>query len=114
MPVGDEGLSAVEHPLVSLADGRATRAPSIGAGARLGETPGADPFAGREFGNVLFALLFIAGDKDVVRTKGRVRGNDDADRTINAREFFDRDYIFDIAHSSAAIFGGKDHSQETQ
>src|ERR1700691_2300200 len=41
-------------------------------------------------------------------------GDDDADGTIHAREFFDGSYIFDVAHAGATIFGRKNRSQQAE
>src|ERR1019366_2335570 len=77
--VRDKSLRAVEHPLLALANGRAARAASAGAGARFGQSPCPDEFACGQLGNVLALLLFVAGEKDVVRTQRSVRRDDDAD-----------------------------------
>ena len=39
-------------------------------------------------------------------------GDDDADRSVDAREFFDRGDVLDIAHAGAAVLGGENHSEE--
>ncbi len=114
MSVGDERLAAVQHPLIALADGRAARASGVGAGTGFGESPAADPFAGREFGNVLPALLFVAGDEDVVRAERGMCSYDDADRSVDARELLDGDDVLDVAHARAAEFGGKNGAQQAE
>ena len=43
--VGDEGLGAVDHPLVAVALGGGADPGDVGAGARLGDPEGADQLA---------------------------------------------------------------------
>ena len=83
--VGDEGLVAVENPAFFGADGGGAGRAGVGAGARLGESPGAEPLAAGEEGDVLLALSVCAGKKDVVGTEGIVRGDDDTDRPVDGR-----------------------------
>ena len=66
MAVSDKGLVPVQHPAIAFADGGRPRASGIGTGTGLGQSPGAEPFAGSQPGNVLALLLFVAGDKYVV------------------------------------------------
>ena len=43
-----------------------------------------------------------------------MRRDDDADRAIHAREFFDGGDVFHIAHARAAVLGGKNRSQQPE
>ncbi len=67
--VGDEGLGAVEHPLVASAYRRAARAARIRTRARLRQPPCAEELAAGQLGNVFAFLLFIAGHEDVIAAK---------------------------------------------
>src|SRR5579862_5111947 len=53
---------------------------------------------------ILFFLCFGAKFEDVVRAERVVRGDNDADRAVHAREFFDGNHVFDVAEASAAVF----------
>ena len=110
--VGDEGLVAVEDPLVAFADGGGAGGGGVGAGAGLGESPGAEPFAGGEFGDVLLLLGFVAGEEDVVGAERIVRGDDDADGAIDGGELFDGEHVVDVAEAGAAVFGREDDAEE--
>src|SRR5580698_740194 len=112
--VGDEGLGAIQHPVVALADGSHAGAASVGTGGGFGQPPGADVFAGGQLADVFLLLLFAACQKNVVRTERRVCSYDDADRTVHAREFLDGGDVFDVAHAGATIFGRKNRAQQAE
>src|ERR1035438_7963516 len=112
--IGDKGLGAVQYPLLSSANGRAARAASVGAGARFGQSPCPEKFTCRQLGNVLALLFFIARDEDVVRTQRGVRRHDDADRAIDARQFFNCGDVLDIPHARAAVFSREDRAQQSE
>ena len=76
------------------------------------QAPMASPGSQRR--NVFLFLRFVAREKDVVRTQRSVRRDDDADRSIHAREFFDGGDVFDVAHAGAAVLGRKDDAQQTE
>src|SRR4029077_15390526 len=57
---------------------------------------------------------FVTRQKNVVRAQRRVGGDNDADRPVDAREFFDRGDVLDIAHAGAAVLGGENHSEEPE
>ena len=81
------------------------------AGFGLGQRPAADPFAGRQLGDVAAALLVAAHLVNVIGAERGVRGDDDAHRAIHAREFFDDDGVLDVAQARAAQFFGEDRAQ---
>ncbi len=80
----------------------------------LGQAPGADEFSGRQLADVFLLLRFVAGEKNVVRAERGVCRDDDADRTVDAREFLDRGDVLHIAHAGAAVLGGENHSQHAE
>ena len=102
--VGAESLGAVQHPVVALAHGGHAGAAGVGSGRRFGQAPGADEFAGGQLADVFLFLRFVAGEENVVGAERGVRGDDDADRAIHAREFLDGGDVFDVAHAGAAVF----------
>ena len=59
-------------------------------------------------------MLFRAGDKDVAGAQGRVRGNDNAHRTVNASELLNHGHVLDVTQTGAAIGRRKDHAHQTQ
>ena len=66
-------------------------------------------------GRDVFLLLgFVAGKKNMVRAQRSVRRDDDADRAVHAREFFDGGDVFDVAHAGAAVLGRKDNAQQAE
>jgi hypothetical protein len=81
--VGDEGLVAVEDVAVALLDGGGAGAAGVGAGAGLGEphAPSHSPLASAGCTSL---LRFVAGEEDVVGAERVVRGDDDADRAVDA------------------------------
>src|SRR5262249_25853274 len=81
--IRDEGLTAVDDPLVAFAHRRSASPAGIGARTRLGQPPAAEELPAAELGNVFAFLLLMAGDPDVVRAERRVRRHDDADRAIH-------------------------------
>ncbi len=62
----------------------------------------------------LARLFFIAGEINVIGAERSVRGHDEADGRIDAREFFDDDGVIDVAESGAAELFGKDGAQKTE
>ena len=114
MAVGDEGLGAVQHPVLASPHRRAARAARIGPRTGFGQAPRSEELARGQLGNVLALLLFVAGDKDVVGTQRSVRRDGDSDRTIHARKLFDGGNVLDVAHARAAVLGGKDGAQQPQ
>ena len=111
--VGDEGLRAVDDPTAVFLDGSGARASCVRAGFGFGERPAAQLLALRERRDVLLLLLFVAELVDVVGAQRIVRGDDDANGAVHARELFDDDGVLDVAHSRAAIFFREDDAEKT-
>src|SRR6185312_8227501 len=110
--VGDEGLVAVQHPVVAFADGGGAGGGSVGTGAGFSESPAAEPFAAGELGNIFAALLLGSGEKDVVDGQRIVRSDNNADGSVHGGKFFDCEHVIDVREPGAAVFDGNDHSQE--
>ena len=112
--VGGEGLRAVEDPVLAVAHRHGARAAGVGAGFGLGERPAAELFALRQRDDV-FALLLVGAELvDVVGAERIVRGDDEADGAVDARELFDGDDVFDVAEAGAAVFLGEDDAQKPE
>src|SRR6185312_8806652 len=110
--VGDEGLVAVQHPVVAFADGGGAGGGSVGAGAGFSKPPATEPFAAGHFGNVFAALLLGSGEKDVIDGQRIVGRDNDADGSVHGGEFFDCEHVIDVREPGAAVFDGNDHSHE--
>ena len=102
--VGDKSLGAVQHPSALRLGGGHARAARVRARRRLGQSPGADKFPGRQLGDVLLFLTLVSGYEDVIRAQRSVRRDDDADGPVNARQLFDHGDVLDVAHPRAAVF----------
>ena len=98
----------------SLRTAVGARAAGVGAGFRLGERPAAELFPLRERDHVFLPLRFGAEFVDVIGAKRIVRGDDDADRAVHARQFFDGDGVFDVAKARAAILFRENHAEQAQ
>ena len=61
-----------------------------------------------------FFCALVARHKNVVRAERSVGGDDDADRSVDTREFFDGGDVFDVAHAGAAVFGRKDRAHQAE
>src|SRR6185312_14923962 len=86
--VGDEGLVAVQHPVVAFADGGGAGGGGVGAGAGFSKPPATEPFPAGHFGNVLAALLLGSGEKDVIDGQRIVGRDNDADGSVHGGKFF--------------------------
>src|ERR1035437_5808297 len=106
--VGGERLRPVEHPHAAFEFGVGAGAGGVAAGLGLGEGPAAQPFAGGQFGKIALPLFLVAHFINVVSTERRMGGDDDADRSIDAREFFNNDGVFDVSQPAAAEFFRED------
>ena len=100
--VGDEILGAIQDPALAVLDGFGAHGAGVGAGLGFGERPASDPFAGGQFWNVLGALFVVAGEINMISAERIVRGHDESDGRIDARELFDDDGVIDVAESGAA------------
>ena len=110
--VGGERLRAVDHPAAVGFRGVGARAARVGARFGLGERPAAELFALRQRDDIFLSLLFGAKLENVIRAQRIVRGNDDADRAIDAGKLLDDDGVFEIAHARAAIFLGENNAEK--
>ena len=86
MAIGGEGFRAVDDPGAVFSYGLGARAAGVGTGFRLGERPAAELFALRQRGDVFLFLFFAAEFVDVIGAERIVRGHDDADGAIHARQ----------------------------
>ncbi len=102
------------HPAAAGARRHGARAAGVGAGFGLGQRPAAELFALRQRHDVFLALRLGAKFVDVVGAKRIVRGDDEADRAVDARELFDGDDVFDVAEAGAAVFLGEDDAQKPE
>ena len=82
--------------MVAVAACESQRPPGVAARFRFGETPGPDFFPLRQWNNKSVALLFAAEIEDVARTERIMRSHGNADRAIDARQFFDDRHIFGV------------------
>ncbi|MCY1424311.1 hypothetical protein D9M71_400490 [compost metagenome] len=76
--VGDEGLGAVDHVVIAVADGLGLDVLQVGAGARLGHGDGAHQLAAGHLRQPLHFLLFAGVAEDVVGADGAVHVGADA------------------------------------
>ncbi len=68
----------------------------------------------RQRDHVFLPLGFRAKFVDVVGAKRIVRGHDERDRSIHARQFFDGDHVFDIAEAGAAVVFREEDAQQAE
>ena len=80
----------------------------------LGQSPRADELASRKFRHIFLLLRLVARQKNMVRAERRVRGDDNPDRAIHARKFFNRADVLHVAHAGSAIFRGKDRAHQPE
>src|SRR5437868_3950191 len=106
MAVGYEGLGAIKDPTAIPALGHSARSARIGTSFRLGQGPAAEFLALRERRDVFFPLLFASKFENMVCAQRIVRSDDQTDRAVDASEFLDYAYIFDVPHSRAAVLLG--------
>ena len=111
--VGGESFRAVQHPIIAITDGDGSRAAGVRAGFGLGERPAAEGAALRQGHDVFLLLRFGAEFEDVIGAERIVRGDDQTDRAIDAREFFDGDDVFGVAEARAAVGFRKNHAEQT-
>ena len=111
LAVGDEGLGAVDDPLVAVHDGRRLDRLQVGARPRLGHGDGRDQFAGAGLRDPLLLLLLGAvveqvGNHDVVvQREGRTRRQ-------RAALLLDHDGAVEEIRAGAAIGLGHGHAQK--
>ena len=112
--VGAESLGAVQHPAIAFAHRGHARAARIRSGRRFGQSPCPDRFSAGEAGDVFSFLCFVPSKKNMIRAQRSMCRDDDADRTIHAREFFDGGDVLHIAHACAAVLGRKNDAQQAE
>ena len=110
MAVGAKSFRPIENPDVSTPLRGHAGAAGVRSGRWLGQTPGAKKLAGGKFAYVFFLLCVVSGEKDVIRTQRGVRGDDDAHRTIYARQLFDGSGVLHVTHARAAVLRRKNHT----
>src|SRR5580693_388018 len=112
MAVRRESLRAIDDPAAVFFHGGGASAAGVRAGFGFGERPAAEFLPLRERRDVLLLLFFAAEFIDVIGAERIVRGDDDADRAIHARQFLDDDGVFRVAHARATVFFGENHAEE--
>src|SRR5215813_2795613 len=111
LAVADEGLGAVDHPVVAVHDGAGLDRLEVRAGAGLGHGDGGHKLAGTGLGDPLLLLLFAAvvqqvgHDNVVVQRKGRPG----SERTSL---LLDQDGAVKEVGAGAAVFLGHGHAQK--
>jgi error-prone DNA polymerase len=101
--VGDEGLGAVEHPLVALAQCRSLHCAGVGARVGLGQREGADPFAGRHPRQVLLLLRVVAETHDADAADARVHADEGAEPPRAAAEHLVHERLLQHRQADAAV-----------
>src|SRR5579875_1926087 len=110
--VRDEGLIAVEDPILSLANSSRSGGRGIRTRAGFSEAPCAQPLAAGKFGDVFAALRFISSQKNMVGAKRIVRSDDDADGAIHCGKLFNSQDVVHVAEAGAAILDGEDDAHQ--
>src|SRR5205823_4470642 len=88
--VRDEGLRAVDHPLVSVENRAGPWVTRVGAAARLGEAERGERLAGAQLRKPLLLLLRGAEPEDGHRPETDRRFESDGDARVRAGELLDR------------------------
>ena len=109
--VGDEGLAAVEHVVVALAHRARAHAERVGAGARLGERPGADRLAAAQSRQHAALLLRRAVARDRSDAQHGVRAVRERDRAGDAGQLFHDQGRADVVAAAAAVLLGHQHAE---
>ena len=103
--IGGERLAAVEHPVAVFAAPHSSACPPASdpaSGSVSDQQPIHSPVA--SFGIYFCLLLVIASEINVIRAERIVRGDDERNARIDARQFLDDDGVFDVAEAGAAEF----------
>ncbi|MNX94858.1 hypothetical protein D3C86_1271060 [compost metagenome] len=109
--VADEGLAAVDHPLVTVAHGGGADRLEVGTGARLGHRNGEDGFAGADFRQPLLLLLFGAQTHDVRRNDVRMHAQAPT-RNTRAVQLFDQHRRVTEVTATTAVLGRHGEAQQ--
>src|SRR5437773_2025192 len=112
--IGDEGLASVQDPLSVAPLGPRPEGGRVGAGARLGQPPGAEHLPRGQARQVPPLLRLGAERRDVVRAQRVVRPHRDADRGVPATELFDDQRVRDVIEAGAAVLVSHEHPEEAQ
>ena len=112
--VGDESLGAVEHPSALRSRRRHPRTTRIRPRRGLGQPPCAEVLAGGQLRHILLLLRLVSRHINVIRTKGRMRRDNDPDRTVNARKFRDRRDVLHVTHTRAAVFRWENYPHQAE
>src|SRR6266851_200111 len=105
LAVADEGLGAVDHPVIAVHHRAGLDRLQVRAGAGLGHGDGGYELAGAGLGDPLLLLLFVAvvqqvgNDDVVVQREGRARGD-------GAALLLDQDGVVEEVDAGAAVLLG--------
>ncbi len=110
--VGDERLRAVEHPVVTVADGAGLDALQVAAGAGLGHRDGGDELAGAEAGQPALLLLLVGELDQVGRDDVVVQRESDAAVAAERGLLGDDRVVAEVLHPAAAVLLRHRHAQE--
>ena len=91
--VRDPLLRAVQNPAVAVRHGGRPERAGVGAGARLGESEGAEALATSERRHEAGTLLVGAERQDRKRRRARVHGHRDADSGVRARKLLEHEDV---------------------
>ena len=109
--VGDPHLAAVEHPLVALASRGRADVRRVGAGARLGQRPGAELTALAERREIALLLLVVAAQVDRHPAELAVCADDRGGGGALAIDLFHQDAIADDTCVDPAVLLRKRHAK---
>ena len=101
--VGDELLSAVDHPLAIVEARPRAHVPGVRPGLRLGQTERAEPPPRGQLRQPVALLLLAAEQVDRLRAERRVRAQRDGHRRVGPRELLDCDRVGERVGARAAV-----------
>ena len=102
-PLRDEGLRAVEHPVVAVAARGGPQGRRVAAAPRLGQRPGGEPAPARGRRQVLSLLLLAAERQEVSGPEPVVRGDRQRGRPVDPGDLLDAEGISLRVHAGAAV-----------
>ena len=107
--VGDVGLGAVDHPIITVAPRRCAHPENVGPRARLGHPHPRDPLAAHHLGEVAPALLVVGRVVEVVHEQHRVREISQTKTRVGLRQLLVHDHRGDGVQARAAVsLGNRD------
>src|SRR6185369_5724347 len=112
--VGDPHLGARKHVAALHLLGAGAHAAGVGAGVGLSQAEAADPFAGREPGQILLALLLRTVGADRVHDEARLDRHGRAVAAVDALHRAGDQAVADVAEAGAAIFGGNGRAEQPE